>query len=152
MEIGVVTTKKPWTMLVFVLVAINAICALTLLMGIANPLDVIATQPTGLAMPSAVATTQSTGTAALNIGALFLLILNVIVLYGLVKGHVWSWWLLTFATLISVGGALIGAVTGTALAILPLIINVVMMLALLKKEVIQTYDPKLNILPKNGVW
>jgi len=162
MDIGVVSTDKPWTMLVFVLVAINAIVALSSLVGVSTPLDSFTTQPSMFIPDIEPATTlpqgvdpqalPSAATTTINGAAILLLALNMLILYGLTKGHVWSWWLLTFTALTSVIVAVIGAISGEPLSFIPFVVNVVMVAALLKKEVVQTYKPQLQILPQDGVW
>lgn len=147
----VLTTKKPWVLLVFVLMAVNAIVALTAAFGIAgNPLNAFATQPGGMLMTGALA--PSADTTAFNLAGLLLLALDVIILYGLWQGHVWSWYLLMFTTAASLVTALLGAVSGTAVDFIPLLINVVMLAALVKKEVINEYQPDLKVLPAEGLW
>jgi hypothetical protein len=144
------TMKKPWVLLVFVLMAINTIVALTGAFGIAgNPLDALATNPASMLVAGG-ATTSAAG--GMSVFAMLLLALDVIILYGLSQGHVWSWYLLLFVTAASVIAALVGAVTGTALDFIPLVINVVMLAALLKKEVIGEFQPDLKIIPADGVW
>ena len=150
----ILTTRKPWVLLVFALVAINAIVAFTSAFGIAgNPLEPLATQPAtylpSVATPAAV---EGAPAAAINIASLLLLALNVIILYGLSQGHVWSWYLLMFATASSIVTAIIGAVSGQPLGIIALVVNVVMLAALLKKEVVQELNVDLKILPAQGVW
>jgi hypothetical protein len=148
----ILTTKKPWVLLVFGLVAISAIVSFTSAFGIAgNPLNDYATQPGNMYVPASV-TPAATGATVLNIAALLLLALNVIILYGLSQGHVWSWYLLMFSTSASVVTAVIGAVSGQPLGILTLVINVVMLAALLKKEVVQELNVELKVLPADGVW
>jgi hypothetical protein len=147
----IITTKKPWVLLVFVLMAINAVVALTAAFGIAgNPLNALATQPGGMLMTGAIA--PSADTTAFNLAGLLLLALDVIILYGLWQGHVWSWYLLMFTTAASIVTALLGAVSGTAVDFIPLIISVVMLAALVKREVIDEYKPDLKIIPAQGVW
>lgn len=160
MDIGVVSTNKPWTMLVFALVAINGIVALGAVAGMETPLDQLANQPDMLlpdmpeanTEPVAGQYTPQSGTAVISGAAILLLALNCLILYGLAKGHVWSWWLLTFISIATMVGAVIGMVSGAGIMLLPFIVNVVMLAALLKKEVVQTYKPQLEILPQDGVW
>jgi len=146
----VLTMEKPWVLLVFVLMAINTIVAFTGAFGIAgNPLNALATNPASMLVVGG-ATTSAAG--SMSIWAVMLLVLDVIILYGLSQGHVWSWYLLFFVTAASVIAALVGAITGTVLDFLPLIINVVLLAALVKKEVIEEYQPDLKIIPAEGVW
>ena len=147
----ILTTQKPWVLLVFALVAINTIVALTTAFGVAgNPLDALATQPT-MFIPATATTSGAEGTT-LGLAGILLLALDVIVLYGLSQGHVWSWYLLFFVTAAALVTALLGAVSGTPLNFIPLVINVVMLAALLHKEVIREFNVDLKILPADGVW
>jgi len=149
----ILSTQKPWVLLVFALAAINAIVAFTGAFGIAgNPLNDLATQPGAMFIPASLTPAATSPAPGLAIAGVMLLALNVIILYGLSQGHVWSWYLLMFATAASLVTALIGAVSGTPLAIIPLVVNVVMLAALLKKEVIGELNVDLKILPANGVW
>jgi len=146
----ILTMEKPWVLLVFVLMVINTIVAFTGAFGIAgNPLNALATNPASMLVVGG-ATTSAAG--SMSIWAIMLLVLDVIILYGLSQGHVWSWYLLFFVTAASVIAALVGAITGTVLDFLPLIINVVLLAALVKKEVIEEYQPDLKIIPADGVW
>lgn len=156
MSSNILTTKKPWVLLVFALVIINTIVAITSLAGIAgNPLDQIATQP-GMLIPASVTATTAGATpgptTAINGAALLLLLLNVIILFGLSQGHVWSWYLLMFATATSLVGAAVGLATGQAFAILPFVVNVIMLAALLHRQVVAAFEVVLRILPKDGIW
>ena len=152
----ILTTKKPWVLLIFALVIINTIVAITSLAGIAgNPLDQIATQP-GMLIPASVTATTAGATpaptAAINGVALLLLLLNVIILFGLSQGHVWSWYLLMFATATSILGAFIGLASSQPLSILPLVVNVIMLAALIHRQVVEAFNLDLRVLPKDGVW
>jgi len=48
--------------------------------------------------------------------------------------------------------SLLGVVAGSAINFIPLLVNVVMLAALVKKEVINEYQPDLKILPAEGLW
>jgi hypothetical protein len=153
-----ITTKKPWVLLIFVLVAINAIVAIGAVMGTETPLDDASTQGTIFALPEAEPTTPAdtvnpyAAENTINAAAFMLLILDVLVLYGLYKGMVWTWWLLIFTTLSTLATAVFGLVNGTAIAVIPLVLNLVMFAALVKREVVGEYRPQLHILPKDGLW
>lgn len=151
---NVLTTKKPWAFLVFVLCAVNAIVALTAVMGVQTPLDQAATGQSIVPMAEEQAPTEGVPTATLSGAAILSLALWVIVLYGLWQGHTWSWWLLSFNAIIAVATAVIGLISGQgfAIGVVTFIVNLVLIAALLHKQTVQTYEPELNILPKDGVW
>lgn len=146
----ILSTQKPWVLLVFVLMVLSTIVALTSAFGIAgNPLSDYIASPTNLLVPGA---TGVSATGGLDMLALLLLALDVIILYGLSQGHVWSWYLLFFVTAASIVVSLLGVVAGSAINFIPLLVNVVMLAALVKKEVINEYQPDLKILPAEGLW
>jgi len=150
MKNQVITMEKPWVLLVFVLMVLSTIVALTTAFGIAgNPLNGYIANPTSLLVPGA---TGASATGALDVMALLLLALDVIILYGLSQGHVWSWYLLFFVTVASIVVSLVGVISGSAINFIPLLVNVVMLAALVKKEVINEYQPDLKILPADGLW
>jgi len=152
---NVLTTKRPWALLVFALCAINAIVAFTVIAGINNPLDQIATGQS-IIPANAEVTTSTTGAPVATItgAAILSLALWIVVLYGLWQGHTWSWWLLTFNAIIAVATAVIGLVSGAGIGVgvLTFIVNLVLIAALLHKQTVETYEPELKILPKDGVW
>lgn len=154
----VLTTKKPWVLLIFVLVAINAIVALGAATGMKTaPLDQGSTQGTIFSLPEAEPTTPTStvnpyATQTFSMAAFLLLVLDVLILYGMYKGMVWTWWLLTFTTLSTLVTAIFGYTNGETIAVLPFVVNLVMVAALLKKEVVSEFRPQLHIIPKDGLW
>ena len=151
------STKKPWAMLVFVLVAVNAVVALTALAGVPTPLDEIASEqtiiPIGGGELAPAEANGVPGAASAAVGAAILsLALWVIIAYGLSQGHTWAWWLLTFSAVIAVGTGILGFVTGEAIAIITLIVNVVLIAALLHKQTVAIFGPKLSIIKPDGLW
>jgi len=149
----ILTTKKPWVLLVFALAAINAIIAFGAMIGTDVPMiGELSTQTTIFAVPQTTSTAASPSATALNMGAFFVLILDLVILYGLYKGQTWTWWLLTFTSLSALTFAIFGMLQGTALGVLPFLVNLVLVAALLKKEVITEFKPRLNIIPESGIW
>ncbi len=155
MEIGVLTEKQPWAMLVFVLVAINAIVALTSIAGVETPLDALATEQSVVPIEEDEGATPAGGemSSALNGAAILSLALWVFVLYGLAQGHTWAWWLLTFSAIVMVATSLIAMVMGTAaIGIVTLVVNILMLAALVHKQTIGVFRPRLSIIPEDGLW
>jgi hypothetical protein len=150
----ILTTNKPWVLLVFVLAFAGTLVALTSAFGIAgNPLNNYVAPPASGLVTSSVATASVS--AGFSAAAILLLALDVIILYGLSQGHVWAWYLLLFTVAASVVFTVIGAVTGeafTTVSIIALIVNVVMLAALLHRQVIKEYNVDLKIIPSDGVW
>jgi hypothetical protein len=151
---NVLSTNKPWALLVFALCALNAIVAFTAVAGMETPLDQLATGQSIVPMAEEQAPTQGAPVATISGAAILSLALWVIVLYGLWQGHAWSWWLLSFNAIIAVATAVIGLISGQGLAIgiVTFIVNLVLIAALLHKQTVGVYEPNLKILPADGVW
>jgi hypothetical protein len=161
MKIGVLSTKKPWAMLVFVLVAVNAFVALTSLAGFETPLDqistssiadsVVAPMDTDTTVEVAEGENPYTGGAGMNIAAapILSLILWVLILYGLAKAHTWAWWLLAFSSILAVATAVVGVLAGTGLemGLVLLFVNILMIAGLFHRQTIQIFRPNLKIVP-----
>lgn len=149
----ILTTNKPWILLIFALAVVNIIGLLFALGGYANPLAIIDTSNT-IFMPSVITTTPSaTGaTAAINMVVLLSLALWVVIAYGISQGHTWTWWLLTFQTIITLVAGVLGFLTAQPVVLIPFIVNLVIFAALFKKETVAEFDPNLKILPANGLW
>jgi hypothetical protein len=141
-------------MLVFVLVAINAIVALTSIAGVETPLDALATEQSVVPIENEGATPAGEEmSSALNGAAILSLALWVFVLYGLAQGHTWAWWLLTFSAIVMVATSLIAMVMGTAaVGIITLVVNILMLAALVHKQTIGVFRPRLSMIPEDGLW
>jgi len=92
------------------------------------------------------------GGAAVSAAGVLSLALWAVILFGLAKGHAWSWWLLTFSTLVALLVSVIGVIAGTGLGvgIVMFVVNILMMAALFHKETITTFRPNLSII--KGGW
>lgn len=143
------STKNPWVLLIFALVAVAIIGALASLMGISNPLSPITLghsliQPTVAATPSAAVP----GTLALNSAVVLSLALWVVIAYGIYKAQTWTWWLLTFQTILALVNTVFGFLTAQPIAIVSLVVYIVLFAALFKKETVEFFQPNLKIIPQ----
>jgi hypothetical protein len=149
----VITTRKPWVLLVFALLVINTIVALGAVAGMETPIDLFQTDTTYLPIDEQVAPAAEPGVVApINIAAFMLLVLDIIMLWGLSQGHTWVWWMLTFTSIFAVITGIFGFIAGQPIAVITFVLNIVLIAALLKKEVVTEFNPNLHILPKDGVW
>jgi hypothetical protein len=149
----VITTRKPWVLLVFALLVINTIVALGAVAGMETPIDLFQTDTTYLPIDAQVAPAAEPGVVApINIAAFMLLVLDIIMLWGLSQGHTWVWWMLTFTSIFAVITGIFGFIAGQPIAVITFVLNIVLIAALLKKEVVTEFNPNLHILPKDGVW
>ena len=145
----ILTTKKPWILLIFALVAISIIGALVALAGVNNPLSPV-TMGQSLIMPNVPATPSATvpGTFVLSGAIVLSLALWIIIAYGVAKGQTWTWWLLAFQTILALVNTVFGFLTAQPLAIIPVIVYVLLFAALFKKETVEAFEPNLKIIPK----
>lgn len=153
MEIGVFSSDKPWALLVFVLVAINALVALTAVAGVETPLDMFATEQS--VIPIGDEGAAPAGEMSASIGAAVLsLALWVVILYGLSQGHTWAWWLLAFSAIVVLLGAIAAVLTGTgaALGLVSVLVNLLMFAALFHKQTVSIFRPRITPLPESGLW
>ena len=150
-----ITTNKPWVLLVFALLAINTIVALGAVAGMETPLDMFQTDTTYMPIDAqfAPAAGENGYTAsAINVAAFMVLILDIIMLWGLYQGHTWVWWMLTFTSIFAVIAGIFGFLAGQPVAVLTFILNLILVAALLKRDVVTEFKPNLKILPNEGLW
>jgi hypothetical protein len=162
MKIGVVSSKKPWAMLVFVLVAVNAIVALTAVLGVSTPLDALATSSIadGVVVPmDAESAPVQEGTnpyassgSGIALAPILALFLWIIILFGLYSGHQWAWWLMAFSAIFAVVTAIVGFIAGVGagMGLLLLLVNVLLILGLFHRQSVEIYRPTLSFVKKSG--
>lgn len=150
---NIITTQKPWTLLVFALLVINTVVALGAVAGMETPLDLFQTDTTYIPIATQLAPAAEPGAVAtINIAALMVLVLDIIMLWGLSQGQTWVWWMLTFTSIFAVIAGIFGFIAGQPIAVITFVLNIVLVAALLKREVITEFNPNLHILPKSGLW
>lgn len=163
MKIGVISTKRPWAMLVFILVAVNAIVSFTSMVGVETPLDGITTSSIADdVVPETEMTTETEaetqdvnpygGGVEMNIAAASIvsLALWALILVGFTKAHTWAWWLLAFSSILAIATAVVGVLAGTGaeVGLVLLFVNVLMIAGLFHRDTIRLFKPNLKIIPE----
>ena len=148
----ILTTDKPWVLVIFALVCINIIGGVAALAGVANPLAIVETSDS-IFMPALPAATPSaTGATVIDMAVVLSLALWVVIAYGVAKAMTWTWWLLTFQTIVTLITGVLGFLTAQPVAIISFVVYILLFAALFKKEVVAIFNPNLKILPKAGLW
>jgi len=149
----IITTQKPWVLLVFALLVISTIVTLGAVAGMETPLDLFQTDTTYIPIDTQVAPATEVGAVAtINIAALMLLVLDILMIWGFTQGHTWVWWMLTFTSIFAVITGIFGFIAGQPIAVITFVLNIILVAALLKREVITEFNPNLHIIPKEGLW
>ena len=116
--------EKPWVLVIFALVAIHAFYAFLASIGAVTGLTSITTE---------------LGTATW----MFLLAMDLLILYGLYEGHAWSWWLLLFTGILGVLRGIANMILGSIqpIGVVYFLGCILLLLALTKKETLEEYKP-----------